>query len=59
MVFDALFFEVVGVVEVSAVEDDGFFEFFGDEIEVGVAEFLPIGADDEGVGVIEDVVCVV
>lgn len=40
----------LGAVEVSAVEDDGVFQTTAHFFEVGVLEFIPIGADDQGVG---------
>src|SRR5690606_34765205 len=53
VVDEAVFFHGFGAVEVSAVEDDGAVHQFADLVEVGVAELVPVGADDQAVGAFE------
>src|SRR5258706_3547959 len=48
--------QVVGVVDVPAVEDHGLFEQPPDGVEVGAAELVPLRDDDERVGALERVV---
>src|SRR5258706_16434924 len=48
--------QIVGVVDVPAVEDHGLFEQPPDGVEVGAAELVPLRDDDERVGALERVV---
>src|SRR5690606_31494286 len=58
VVVPAVLGEAGGRVEVAAVEDDLGAEQGLHLVEVGGAELLPFGADDEGVGVFEGAVLV-
>ena len=58
MILNSCFFGYIGIVKVSAVKNDRLVKFLCDDFEVGIAELLPVGEYNKGVGALKRIVSI-